>query len=242
MQLVVDNILTNYEIVGDKKNKPLLILHGWQRSADEWLPVAKMLSDSHQVIILDLPGFGKTARLNSDSSIYDYAKYVEHFLDKLEFKKITLLGHSLGARIGIILGANTNRIEKLILVGPAGIEKKTTFDKIKVGFFKFCKIFFPKSVTERLKQKIGSTDYKTANEIRQTFIKIINEDLSHLLPKINIPTLLVWGNKDAEVPIWKIKQMRKEIPNARLKVIWETGHFPYFENTEEFIETIKNNL
>jgi pimeloyl-ACP methyl ester carboxylesterase len=242
MQIVVDNILTNYEIVGDQKKKPLLILHGWQRSSDEWLPIAKNLEKAYQSILLDLPGFGKTTKPTSDFSVYDYAKFVEHFLDKLGLKKITFLGHSLGARIGIILSSNTNIIEKLVLISPAGIEKKTIFDKIKICFFKAGKIFLPKNITERLKQRIGSADYKNASEMRSIFLKIVNEDLSYLLPKINIPTLLIWGDKDTEVPMWKIRHMKQAIQNSRIKVIWGAGHFLHVNNRKEFINILKDNL
>jgi pimeloyl-ACP methyl ester carboxylesterase len=242
MQLVVDDILTNYQIFGDKNKKPFLILHGWQRSVDEWNSVAKTLEDSYRVILLDLPGFGKTAKPAADFSIYDYSTFVEHFLDKLGFKKTILLGHSLGARLGIILATNTNKVEKLILVSPAGIEKKSFFSKIKVWIFKSGKIFLPKTTTENLKQKMGSDDYKAANEMRSTFIKIISEDLSYLLPKINIPTLLIWGNKDTIIPMWKIKQMKQIIPNAKLRVTWESGHFPHIEKPREFIEILKDYL
>jgi pimeloyl-ACP methyl ester carboxylesterase len=242
MQLVVDNILTNYEIIGEKNKKPLLILHGWQRSADEWIPAAKQLSEFYQVIILDLPGFGKTTKPNSDFSIYEYATFVEHFLDKLELKKTILLGHSVGARIGIILGAKTERIEKLILVSPAGIERRKIFDKLKIGFFKLGKFLLPSIAVDKLKANIGSDDYRLAGEMRGIFLKIINEDLSSLLPRIHTKTLIIWGSKDNVIPLWKIKQMKKEIPNVRLKVLWETGHFPHFERSKDFIEIIKENL
>jgi len=116
MQIVVNGLLTNYNVFGDEKNKPLLILHGWQNSSADWTLIAKELKE-YKVILLDLPGFGQTAQPNSDFSIYDYAKFVEDFLDKLEYKKITLLGHSMGARIGIILGAKTKKIETRSLIG-----------------------------------------------------------------------------------------------------------------------------
>src|SRR5260370_37036210 len=93
MQIVVDGILTHYETLGDIK-PALVILHGWKRSLNEWLPVAKQLTDRFTIVLLDLPGFGQTPRPNAAFSIYDYATFVEHFLEKHELKKITLLGHS----------------------------------------------------------------------------------------------------------------------------------------------------
>src|SRR5258708_5008872 len=123
MHIVVDGILIHYQIIGDKK-PALVILHGWKRSQNEWMLIAKQLTDRFTIVLLDLPGFGQTPKPNTAYSIYEYATFVEHFLDKLELKKATILGHSFGGRIGIILAAKTQRVEKLILVDAAGVEKK----------------------------------------------------------------------------------------------------------------------
>ena len=241
MQIVVDGILTNYEIIGNKP-KTLVILHGWMRSLNEWLPTAKQLSEHYKVVLIDLPGFGKTAQPESDYSIYDYATFVEHFLDKLEIHKVTLLGHSFGGRIGIILAAKTDKITNLILVDAAGIEKRSTFAKLKIAFFKTAKIVLPKSYVERLRYKLGSPDYKSAGAMRTIFLKTINEDLSYLLPKLFVPTLLVWGNKDTEVLEWKTRKMKELIKNAKMRVVWGSGHSPQFEKPKEFIEILEEYL
>ncbi len=242
MQIVVEGILVNYQAIGEKNKPVFLILHGWKRSIREWLPVAKQISQKYCVVLLDLPGFGDTHTPQGTFSIYDYSKFVEHFLEKLEIKKVTLLGHSFGGRIGIILGAKTKRLEKLILVDAAGVEKRSTAAKVKIFFFKSIKHFLPKQITERLRQLLGSPDYKTSGALRQTFIKVINEDLTYLLPEITIPTVLIWGSRDREVPLWKIKRMKKMIPNSNLRVVWEAGHSPYMEKPKEFMEILQENI
>lgn len=241
MQVVIDGLLTHYHIVGNKQ-KTLLILPGWMRSTDEWLPVAKQLSAEYQVILLDLPGFGKTQKPETTYSIYDYADFVEHFLNKLDEKQVTLLGHSFGGRIGIILSAKTKLIPDLILIDAAGVEKRTTIAKMKIQFFKLTKILLPKKFVTQLRNKLGSQDYKTAGEMRNIFIKVINEDLSYLLSEISVPTLLIWGNKDEEVPEWKTKLMKELIPNAKLRVVWGAGHSPHLEKPTEFMEILNDYL
>src|SRR5438105_4668468 len=171
MQIVVDGLLTHYQTVGDKQ-KVLLILPGWMCTTDEWLSVAKQLSAEYKVILLDLPGFGKTQKPATTYSIYDYADFVEHFLNKLDEKHVTLLGHSFGGRIGIILSAKTNLITELLLIDAAGIEKRTTIAKLKIQFFKLAKIFLPKHIVTQLRNRLGSRDYKTAGEMRDIFIKV----------------------------------------------------------------------
>lgn len=232
MQIVVDGLLTHYETVGNKP-KTILILHGWMRSLEEWLPVAKQLSEEYKVILLDLPGFGKTQKPETDFSIYDYATFVQHFLEKLEINKLSLLGHSFGGRIGIIMASKTNLITHLVLVDAAGVEKRTLIAKVKIGIFKLAKLFMPKSVITKLRNKLGSQDYKSAGAMRPIFLKVINEDLTYLLRDISPPTLLIWGNKDTEVSEWKTKKMKRLIPHAKLRVVWGSAHSPHLEKPVE---------
>lgn len=242
MQVVVDGILTSYQIFGEKKGKTLLILHGWKRSFIEWLSVASELSQKYQIVLVDLPGFGQTACPKSIFSTYDYADFIVHFLDKLDIKKVTLIGHSFGGRIGIILGARTKRVEKLILVDAAGIEKRSAIAKVKIRFFKAVKTLLPKKLVECLRDRLGSPDYRSAGTMRDIFVKVVNENLTYLLPKIKVPTLLIWGEKDTEVALWKTKRMRQLIPNSKLRVVWGAGHNPYLEKPREFMEILQENL
>ena len=93
---------------------------------------------------------------------------------------------------------------------------------------------FPTAL-EKLRVKFGSADYAAASPMmRQCLVKAVNEDLSHLLPGVKAPTLLVWGDRDTATPISDAKRMEKEIPNAGLAVIPGTGHFSFVENPHLF--------
>jgi len=242
MQIVNEGLLTNYEVKGSDNKEVILILHGWKNSLQQWLATADGLSSKYKIILLDLPGFGLTSIPEKAYSIYDYASFVENFLDKLEIKKVIFIGHSFGGRIGLIMSTKTDKIENLILVDAAGVEKRTLFAKIKIALFKSAKVIMPGSLVEKLRTKLGSPDYKSAGAMRDIFLKVINEDLSYLLPKIHIPTLIIWGDKDIEVPEWKTKKMKKLIKNSKLRVVWESGHNPQLEKPREFMEILKDYL
>lgn len=244
MQIVVDDILTNFQVFGNKK-KTILILHGWQRSLNEWLPIARQLSDSHTVILLDLPGFGLTPRPTESYTIYDYAKFVEHFLIKLEQHKVTLIGHSFGGRLGIILGAKTNVLDELILVDSAAVETKSLAIKLRVAINKAAilpiKLFFPSKV-EKIKARFGSDDYQSSGNLRDIFINTVNADLTPLLKEVKVKTLVIWGEKDPIRPISEGKFIRESIPNAKLRVVWGAGHSPYIEKPKEFMDILEENI
>lgn len=241
MQLVVDGLLTHYEIIGNKPKK-LLILPGWMHTVQEWIPTAKKLSEKYTVILLDLPGFGKTEMPKTVYSINDYTEFVVHFLHKINTPNATVVGHSFGGRLGIIMAAKTNIVQKMVLVDPAGIEKRSAHATVKIKIFKGLQTVLPKPIVEKLRNRLGSNDYRNAGNMRSIFVKIINEDLTYLLPRITVPTLLVWGNTDTEVPRWKIKLMKKMIPHARLKVVWNAAHSPHIEKPNDFTEIITEFL
>lgn len=110
---------------------------------------------------------------------------------------------------------------------------------IKVAFFKTGKFVLNllpntpkiKKFKEKLRGKVGSSDYKASNTILKETMKIIvNEDLSHLLPKISVPTLLIWGSLDTATPIEDGRKMEKMIPDAGLVEYKGSSHFSYLEN------------
>jgi hypothetical protein len=83
---------------------------------------------------------------------------------------------------------------------------------------------------EKLRVKFGSADYVAASPMmRQCLVKVVNEDLTHLLPGIKAPTLLVWGENDTATPLSDAKKMEAEIPDAGLAIIKNAGHFSFVE-------------
>lgn len=241
MQIVVDGIVTNYQIVEGKTSKePLLILHGWQRTLTEWLPFAEGISEKYKVVLLDLPGFGLTPKPEKDLDTYDYAEFVKEFLRKLKVEKCTILGHSFGGRVAVFLAAQTSLVSKLILVDSAGLREKLSFSaRIKQATIKLASRLLPPATANALKNKLGSDDYRSAGAMRKTFVKIVNQDLTDLLPKIKVPTLIVWGSEDSVLNVNQTKTFKRLIPKAKVRVVWGAGHNPHLEKPEAFLEIVK---
>ena len=78
--------------------------------------------------------------------------------------------------------------------------------------------------------------------MRKTFVKVISLDLSDRLPLIEQPTLLLWGDKDTETPIWMGEQMEKSIPDAALIRLEGGSHFAYLEQLPRFLAIVHNFL
>ena len=205
-------------------------------------------SKTKKVYALDLPGFGNSQEPDDSWNVDKYVDFVIKFIKQMQIKKFSVLGHSFGGRI-IIKMVNIKdlpfSIEKIVLVDSAGIlPKKNKKKTLKVRIYKVCKKIVSNKIVsklmpnalENLKKHFGSADYKNATPImRESLVKVVNEDLEKLLPNIKQPTLLIWGDKDTDTPIQDAKIMEKLIPDAGLVTIKGAGHYsfleqPYFVN------------
>lgn len=93
-----------------------------------------------------------------------------------------------------------------------------------------------------MRSNVGSSDYKaSANVLKETMKLIVNEDLSYLLPKISVPTLIFWGSLDTATPISDAKKMEKLIPDSGLIEYAGSSHFSYLENLNNF-NTVVNEF
>lgn len=243
MQMVVDGILTNYEVLGKENKDSLVILHGWGRGYRDWVFVAEALSQRYEIILLDLPGFGGSMLPEKVVfGTWEYANFFEHFLEKLEVKQPILLGHSFGGRIGIVLGTRPALLKKLILIDSAGIEEKSLLTSARIEFFKAAKFVLPQAVAQALSGKIGSKDYRSAGALRNVLKKIVSENLRPYLRKIIVPALIIWGENDEVQEIRQAKIMKREVQNSRLRIVWSAGHNPHLEKPEDLISILREEL
>lgn len=162
---------------------------------------------------------------------------------KPETQAVDILGHSFGGRVAIKLAAQYPQyVRRLVLVDSAGIRPPRTWRYyLKVGLAKtarrlgsFTSKVLPGNTFSRLAERQGSRDYRQAGEMRQTFVKVVNEDLRSFLPSIRCPTLIIWGESDQETPLEDARQMQALIQNSRLEVIPGAGHFPFIEKPAAF--------
>lgn len=249
-QIVVDDSLVNYYLQesGKSNTTAIIFLHGWHSDGMVWAPIAKNLSNSENSIYsLDLPGFGKSERPTPSSTLSSYVDLVKKFTEKLGIKKFFLVGHSFGGRVGIKLAAKEPKLIKgLVLVNSSGLKKKSLKKSVLKKLAKLAKPFFTPTFMQplriRLYSIIGAEDYVATPELKETFVNIVNEDLRSLLPDITSRALVVWGREDKEVPLSDGMIMAREIPNAKLEVIENAGHFSFLDKKEEFTNILSKFL
>ncbi|MFA6551596.1 MAG: alpha/beta hydrolase, partial [Patescibacteria group bacterium] len=202
--------------------------------------------DKYNIYALDFPGFGQSDTPKNNFYLKDYADTVESFIKKNNLENIIIIGHSFGGSIGIKIAAdNPKYLKKLALVDSAGIRKnsKINIKKIIAKILKpIFKLSFLKSTRVKIYQAMGAEDYLATPQLQKTFVNIVAEDLTVLLPKIKVPVLLVWGENDKDTPIEHARVMEREIPNAKLIIFEGAGHFSFLDKEDEFINNLQKFL
>jgi pimeloyl-ACP methyl ester carboxylesterase len=250
-KIVINNLLLNYYGFSAKEVKSdyiLLFLHGWQSSADVWNPIAEYFAEiGFNCLTLDLPGFGNSQKASSDFDLQDYSEIVDSFLQKLGIENLVLVGHSFGGAVSIKLTSTKPKyLKKLILVDSSGIRMKSEKMKVSSLGAKILKPIFAPNFMHPLKRRmyriIGNEDYLDSGELKGTYLNVIEEDLSPLLSMINLQTLIVWGERDSDTPLWMAQQMNEQITDSKLEVLENGGHFSFLDNSEEFKDILKEFL
>ena len=249
----VNGLNINYIIKGE--GKPVVLLHGWGSNISLFSSMTELISKKYKVIAMDLPGFGKSDEPKEAWTVDNYVDFVIDFLKEFGFEEAIFLGHSFGGRIIIKLFSRKNlpfKITDIILTGSAGVlPKKSTKQKVKVKIYKITKNiyssklikkFFPNAL-ENLRNKNGSADYKAASPVmRQTLVKVVNEDLVPLFENINIPTLLIWGKNDTATPLEDGKLMNSKMKGSALVVLENSGHYAFLDEMFAFNKILASYL
>ena len=256
MEAMAAGVKVHYTLCGEG-SKRVVLLHGWGCAIKLMQPVADALKQDMQVLCIDFPGHGESGRPPEPWGVPEYAACLKELLTQLNFIPCAAIAHSFGARVAIQLASDDPTIfTKLVFTGAAGIrepqseagKKRSAQYKRLKGIcegMKKAKIFgsLPQKAEDALRKKYGSADYNALDEeMRKTFVKVINLDLTDRLPKIQQPTLLLWGTKDTATPLWMGKKMEEMIPDAGLVELQDGTHFAYLEQCGRFCTIARHFL
>jgi pimeloyl-ACP methyl ester carboxylesterase len=231
---------------------PVVLLHGWGSSSQSLAGVAASLLGAFRVLSVDLPGFGWSQAPPEAWGTEEYTAHLLGLLEQTGIGRAAFLGHSFGGRIAITLAArHPERVSRLVLVASSGIRPKRSLRlRLTVAATKLLSrvLAMPcwgsggERLLSRWRDRVGSRDYRAAGRMRPTLVRLVNEDITPLLPMIQAPTMLVWGDRDQEVGRVATETLAAQIPRARLVVFPGAGHFPFQDDPDEFCRRLTGFL
>ena len=246
MKSIVDGIAVEY--MDEGAGHPLLLIHGWGDTMHTFDRLVPELKERYRVVRLDLPGFGGTELPHEPWDVERYARFVQHFLQKVNVQPKAIVGHSLGGRVAIKgFALRLFTAEKVVLIAAAGNARRRTmrnavlFVTAKLGRVLTAVwplTYFRDSLRKKLYEKVES-DYPNTKEMKETFLNVIREDLSGDAAQLSLPTLLIWGTADTTTPLSDGERFASVIKNSKLSVIPRAGHFVHMEKPLDVMRALE---
>lgn len=232
---------------------PVVLMHGWGCRRSTLASIEAVVRGLGRPLLnVDFPGFGDSQEPPEVWGVEQYTRAMEQLLDREGIgADAVLLGHSFGGRVGILM-ASRRPVGKLILVDAAGVKPRRTLRyHLKVWRFKLMKramyLLLGRERAEKrldaLRAKAGSSDYASATpRMRAILSRVVNEDLTGVMPAIKAPTLLIWGENDTATPLADAKVMERLIPGAGLVSFAGCGHYSFLDNPMQFAAVLRSFL
>jgi abhydrolase domain-containing protein 6 len=234
------------------KGETVVLLHGFALNKDAWAAFAKYLKGFH-LVIPDLPGFGESSQVPTDSyDVESQVKRLDRFMEKLNLDKFHLAGQSMGGAYTATYGArHPDKVLTLALLDPAGAPSENKSEYVKqleqgnnlllmanaADFDKLMALVFatPPRIPAPFKRILVADMVAHA-----AFDKKIWNDwqpekftLTPILPLIQAPVLIIWGDQDKIVDIGGAAFLEKNLKQSTVVIIKDAGHAPMMEKPEE---------
>jgi pimeloyl-ACP methyl ester carboxylesterase len=242
---------------------PVILLHGIASSIYTWKDVLPALAAHHDVIAMDLPGFG-------DSSVpasYDSEQAVRSVLvlmDGLGIRRASIVGNSLGGALAVVIAARTpERVDRLVLIDAAGYNfapKDRPWVLRLVGAVPAAVVEalpLRPMVTLALRQVFHDDSLVTPARVaeyvaplrrpgamaafRQVLVTGDSLGFPEIIRGVKAPTLIVWGRYDTWIPPRDAERFAADIEGARVALV-EAGHMPQEERPVETAALIEQFL
>ncbi|MBO5281774.1 MAG: alpha/beta hydrolase [Lachnospiraceae bacterium] len=256
MEMIYQGLRVSYIEEGQG---PLVVLfHGWGANKELFQAIIRTLAVQYRVAAPDTPGFGQSQEPPQAWSLEEYCAFSNAFIEHVagpEDGEVILAGHSHGGRTLIrLVGSGMLKlpVRKLILIDSAGIVHEKTPEQLrrirrykrgkKLLSLPPVKALFPHAL-EKFQSRSGSADYRMASPVmRQSMVKVVNEDVREYLPRIQAETLLVWGDQDRDTPLEDGRLMEQQIPGSGLAVLAGAGHFSFLDRQYQFLAVLRSFL
>ncbi len=262
--LELDGVRLHLRDTGPRTAPPVLFLHGFGSSLHTWEEVAAGLDRDFRVLRLDLPGFGLTgADATGDYSDARSHAVILALMGRLGLQRVALVGSSMGGRIAwSFAAAHPDRVTRLVLMAPDG------FASPGIGYDQPPRVpalmrVLPYTLPEgmlrgSLRPAYGNPAVLTeaiferyrammlAPGVRKAILDRMGQHVlprpEPLLARIRLPVLLLWGDRDAMVPVTNAQDYLRALPDARLVTLPGIGHVPMEESPGEVARVLRDFL
>lgn len=243
---------------GHADSPAVLLIHGLGVHGGIWSQtVPALVAQGFRVIVPDLPGHGRSdARRRASYSPRFHTRVLIALLDALQVHRFSVVGNSLGGLLAARLAlALPDRVERLVLVDAAGLSHQGVPWKSRLAYLPavlptppppvWTRLFLSRMVVFDPRHVPGLVALTEAylpsvTAFRRTATGLLGPEgsVASDLHRIETPTLLVWGERDPQIPVEQAHEALAALPNARLVRLAGTGHVPMWESPDAFRDAL----
>ncbi len=261
----VDGIPVNYVDLGSGDREPVVLVHGLGGQWQNWLENLPRIAQERRVIALDLPGFGLTPMPRDRITISGYGRFVDSLCRTLGLTEVALVGNSMGGYITAEIAIQfPSRVSRLVLVSAAGVSSADVAHApiLTAGRAATALTAYGAARQRQLAARplarhmtlalvarhprLLKADfayegfYKGAGKpgFNDALRACLDYDFRDRLPDVRVPTLIVWGEKDAIIPARDANEFERLIRDSRKVVMRDTGHVPMAERPKAFDDVL----
>ena len=246
----------HYAEHGDPQGEPIVFLHGWPDSWFSFSRVLPLLPERLHAFAPDQRGFGDSDRPESGYAIPDMGADAIAFLDAVGITRVTLVGHSYGTFVARQVAiAHPERVSALVLIDTGFSTSNPVTQDLQTSLRdlpdpipqQFARDFQAGTASRPLPadffERIIAESLKLPPRLwRLTIDQMLAYDDTRQLARIQAPTLLLWGDRDALFSRADQDRMKAALTAARLTIYDETGHCPNWERPERVAADIAKLL
>jgi pimeloyl-ACP methyl ester carboxylesterase len=246
----------------------LVLIHGFGATLQTWDDVLPGLEPGYAVLRIDLKGFGRSGRPRDDRySLDEQAEIVSELVTREPLPRIVLVGHSYGGAVAILTWLKLRdrdgpRVSGLVLIDSASYEQRLPFfiSLYRSALTRWAVPLTPPSMRARFVLEHLFVDRRRVDRDRveryasgmrmrgshQASRKVANQilpadfaDVTRIIRSVDVPTLIIWGERDRAVPLGFARRLREDIRGSALTVLPNVGHMPQEECPEQVLAVLE---
>ena len=227
--ILIDSSIVHYEVLG--RGRPVIFLHGWVGSWRYWITSMQVASTSFRAYALDLWGFGDTAHSVLNYSLEQQASLIDRFLMEMGIGKIALVGHGLGALVGMSFASRFPQSVDRIMAVSCPLDYAAVHTRLRTSS--------PLELTEWLSSRTPEATTALVDSVKAdtqaiaaSMVGLQANNIFSTFRALNIPCLLVYGDKDPGITTpdeeFSLSTMTHQIE------LEGSGHYPMIDETVKF--------
>jgi len=236
--ILLDGGIVHYEVIG--RGRPIIFMHGWVGSWRYWIPAMQTASTSFRAYAVDMWGFGESARETDRYMLEQQSALLDHFLQEMGIGKVALVGHGLGALVGLLFTMRHPNVVDRIMAVDVPLDIDSVHTRLRAGVITDLVewLLSKDPATEPARTDATKTDPLA---LTTSFSSPDSFNVSGRIASLTTACLLVYGQNDPALTIPEF-DLNSAPQMMQTMILDQTGHFPMLDDSPRFNRLLSDFL